>query len=513
MDIPQLKLLAGRVRGLLEQHDVPVGHGQSLDLIAALPGLRNWPEVNAFPDRVASCELDTASASRLAYRLKCKHGVEFGPTALVAALNPPVPGGQQPSRAPQVWPSGPPPGVYVTTSQAAINALLAAYDEATDGEVVYAEAAGSHWDGAIDLGEWGLSSNGLQRVPSGTLLVVGPLELTQRSWEASAHKLEWACIRAQDSGHRVAVLVDTPTPELLFKDLEVLVKSVAPADDDSYKALTGVVTEGGSLERRSPFVSPPPVRVVEAPTASADEANAAMRAIPGRVLPLLRQALERRSTGLLVFGSNLRQEHWAIDLVAAAVPLTAGLGPIARIKARNRPTPAKDLMVPDIIKALPFLPSVESAYAHGFRRMVVDCGYTDAEVLLNFDDVLFLMGTSSFELSGMFMDSCRVTGQPQLGEVARRLVALVGVGDIEGDGETHRVCDLYLPGPSAMVLPERFEEVLDQLRASRTLRWEDDLGPLLDGGRVSMAAVKKALGRGEALDDFLARRSKSAKGS
>ena len=58
MDIQQLKLLAGRVRGLLEQSRHSIGHNQSLDLIAALPGLRNWPEVQAFPDRVAACELD-----------------------------------------------------------------------------------------------------------------------------------------------------------------------------------------------------------------------------------------------------------------------------------------------------------------------------------------------------------------------------------------------------------------------------------------------------------------------
>ena len=51
MDIQQLKLMAGRVRGLLEQSKHTIGHNQSLDLIAALPGLRNWPEVQAFPDR------------------------------------------------------------------------------------------------------------------------------------------------------------------------------------------------------------------------------------------------------------------------------------------------------------------------------------------------------------------------------------------------------------------------------------------------------------------------------
>ena len=58
-----------------------VGHSQSLDLIAALPGLRNWPEVMAFPGRVAACELDSTSVSRLAYRLNRKFSLEIGPKA------------------------------------------------------------------------------------------------------------------------------------------------------------------------------------------------------------------------------------------------------------------------------------------------------------------------------------------------------------------------------------------------------------------------------------------------
>ena len=45
MDIPQLKRLAGHVRSLLKHSNHEVSHNQSLDLIAALPGLRDWPEV------------------------------------------------------------------------------------------------------------------------------------------------------------------------------------------------------------------------------------------------------------------------------------------------------------------------------------------------------------------------------------------------------------------------------------------------------------------------------------
>ncbi len=66
------------------------------------------------------------------------------------------------------------PGVYVTTSAAAIDAAMARYEEATDGGLVYAERAGSHWAGSIDLGERGLWSNGLNRLPGGLSLCSAP---------------------------------------------------------------------------------------------------------------------------------------------------------------------------------------------------------------------------------------------------------------------------------------------------------------------------------------------------
>lgn len=155
----QLKLLAGLVRGLLQPSYPSLGHGQALDVIAALPGLRNWPEVIAFPDRVAATELDTTSTGRLAFRLKKRFAVHMTPQELLTALSPP--GVVVPRRAPHIWPTGPTPGVYVTTSQDAINALLEAYEDATDGALIYAERAGSQWDSSIDLGEYGLWSSGL----------------------------------------------------------------------------------------------------------------------------------------------------------------------------------------------------------------------------------------------------------------------------------------------------------------------------------------------------------------
>jgi hypothetical protein len=112
-------------------------------LVAALPGLRNWPEVVAFPDRVAACELDATSAGRLAFRLNKTFALELSSKDLLSALAPASRGESQ--AALQVWPGGPPAGVYVTTSPDSINALLMRYEEATDGGLVYAERAGNGW--------------------------------------------------------------------------------------------------------------------------------------------------------------------------------------------------------------------------------------------------------------------------------------------------------------------------------------------------------------------------------
>src|ERR1700688_1566893 len=101
MEIQQLKLLAGRVRDLLQQSNHSIGHNQSLDLVAALPGLRNWPEVQSFPDRVAACDLDGTATGRLAFRLKRKFKLDVSPEEVWAALIPRHAG--EATRTLQIW--------------------------------------------------------------------------------------------------------------------------------------------------------------------------------------------------------------------------------------------------------------------------------------------------------------------------------------------------------------------------------------------------------------------------
>ena len=500
MDVPQLKLLAGSLRGLLDQRGVSIVHGQALDLIAALPGLRNWPEVMAFPDRVAECRLDSSTAGRLAFRLVKRHQLELTPEELVQALNPP--GAERSRRVPQVWPGGPEPGVYVTTSADAISALLLKYEEATDGELVYAERAGNHWEGAIDLGENGLSSYGLSRVSSGTLLVLGPLELTQEDWDESAATLEMACLRALNSGHRVAVLVNTPTPDLMFTDIERMVRAVQPEGEDYETALMGTVTDGGDLERLAPFAKP-----VAAPRSAAYIPD--LSALPPEVVPMLEQALTRRTTGVLAMGSNIIQDHWAIELVNAVLPLTEHLGPAARIKPRNRSTPSKDWLVPDAVRALPMLPSVESAYEHGFRRMVVGSFYTKAEVMLKYaDEVLFLTGCHGNAAADVFLAACRDSGRWEELDILSKVVALLGVSRVDTKAAPLLIPDLYLPIDLRFGEKPQLEELLEHISSNRVLRWEDGLEQALRGRKVTVSTIKKAFERDHAVKEFLLVRHK-----
>lgn len=499
MEIQQLKVLAGRVRTLLQQSNHSVGHNQTLDLIAALPGLRNWPEVMAFPDRVAACELDAPSVSRLAFRLKTKFGLELSPPALLAAVSSLET--TKPARTPYIWPTGPNPGVYVTTSQDAINALLERYTEVTDGALLFAERAGSHWEGSIDLGEYGLWSSGLSRVPSGTLIVVGPLELNQQAWKDTASRLEMACLGAQTSEHRVAVLVNTPTPESMCEDVLLMVRSIKPDGDDCDIALLGVVTEDGELQERKPFARSRPCLAHIQGVATVD-------ALPPAALAHLQKAVAERTTGLLLLSSAIIADHSAIDLVAASLALTEHAGPAARIMPRDRSTPAKDWQVPDAIKELPFLPSIESAYDQGYRRMVFNPNYTNAEVLLKFGgSALLIAGAYGGGVEQAFMNMMRAGGIRQESDLLAHLIALLGVRPVPGKHGGVIASDLFVMRQKVSIVPPmKFEDVLNFLRENRILRWEDQMTTMLDSGEITAAGLKKALPRDHEVSEFLSKR-------
>ncbi|HEY4211570.1 MAG TPA: hypothetical protein VGM84_08830 [Steroidobacteraceae bacterium] len=477
MDLQQLQLLAGRARDLLQQSNHAIGHNQSLDLIAALPGLRNWPEVRAFPDRVAACQLDASSAGRLAFRVNKKFALDLSAPDILAALSGADAIG--PSLVPEVWPSGPVPGVYVTTSQNAINALLVRYEEETDGAVVYAERAGNHWDGSIDLGEGGLWSPGLSRIASGTLLVIGPLAFNQQNWSDCASRLEMACLHVQNTGHRVAALIQSPTPEDICEDTDLMVRSLQAAGDDCETALRGLVTESGELLPRRPFARPRR-SVRRLPSIATTEA------IPRAAIEALRRALQGRKSGLLMFGGEAVRGHWAADLVDAALALTEHAGPAARIVPRDRSTPEKNWWVPEATKQLPFVPSVQSAYDRGYRRMLIDPHSTDDEILKTFArDVLFIAGTHGFEAQTIVFGGIRMLGHgSQDADILRQIIGLLGVVRIPTPTGVVAISDVFL-GPANLPDAARIKDIAEYVTHNRAVLWEEQLEQALTDGALT----------------------------
>lgn len=467
MDIPQLKLLAARVRALVQQADHTIGHNQSLDIAASLAGLRNWPEVQAFPQRVAAARVDDPAVGRLAFRLKRQFGLELSREKLLATLDP-----QANANLPEIWPTGPAAGIYLTTSQAAINALLERFEDASDGALVYAERAGSHWDGSIDLGEGGLWSGGLQRVPRGTLIVVGPIDLEQSSWDDSGGRLEMACYKAHLDGHRVAVLVNTPSPERLCEDVHLLVRS-QPDTGGIEEALRGLVSEDGRLIERRPFLQ----RTRHAALTAARQHTPRVDAIPSPARELLRTALAAHRSGVIVVGAGDISEHSAIALVEASLLLTDQCGPAARIMPRTRSTPSKYWNVPEAVRELPFLPSIQSAYDQGFRRMVVYGNYTDADVYLQYPDVLFIASGWGCHVSEAFTIAARLRVSPELA-LLDHVLAILAVVPLSQQLSDLTLSDLYLK-PQRLPPPDAsYEKVMEFVEAHRAVRWEDQFAQL-----------------------------------
>jgi hypothetical protein len=481
MDVQQLKLLAGRLRGLLEQQNHELTHGQSLDVIAALPGLRNWPEVMAFPLRVAESELTETATSRLSRRLRSRFGVEADPLVLLQSLDPEV-RTERPG-LPELWPSGPDAGIYVTTSQKAIEALMRNYDDATDGAPLYAESAGDRFDSAIDLGEQGLWSQGLSRVPSGTLIVVGPIEMTQEEWESNTQRLQQACLHVHLSGHRVAVLFHTPAPDQLHSDALLLVKSDDPVMDDLHEAFKGVVTDDGDLLTVTPFV-PSLAKPVVVPSPEPEVA------LPPAVVAELKAAVARQPYGIIVLGSNEFKAPRAV-LLESLLSLTDAAGPVARIRPDHRHDFDGDPPLSDRFAGVPVMPSVESAYAHGYKRMVIENGYGASEHLLKYGkDVCFLVGAFSAEVEGAFMSamSPRDLDKP---ETLEHLIAVIGVARFVTKKGDHFVSDMFVNPGGPTPAGERFEAIVEYLNVNRVLRWQDGLEDLLVRKLVSVAQVKK----------------------
>jgi hypothetical protein len=234
--------------------------------------------------------------------------------------------------------------------------------------------------------------------------------------------------------------------------------------------------------------------------------------LPAQALALLREALDRRKTGLLLLGTSEIEEHCASSLVNAALALTDFAGPAARIKPRTRGTPSKDWDVPEALKALPFLPSIESAYSQGFRRMVINPTYTEAEVLLGYEDkVLFIAGGYGSSVEDVFLGGLRYRGMDQSESALNSLVAILAVATLKTPTGHVQLSDMFVPKGQVLKGADTFTEALEVLRQGRVLRAEEHLTRLLDDDLVSATEVRKLLPRVKWATDLLATRSRKSR--
>lgn len=482
MDTQNLKVFAERLRACLERHNISLKHGQALDLIAAIPGLRNWPEVNAFPARVSSAQWDSTSADRLAKRVAKQHSLIVPADELLRALEPST------AATLKVWPDGPAPGVYVTTSQEAIDAAIARYEAATDGALLYAEDAGRSSDAAIDLGENGLFSRGMDRVPSGTLVVVGPVLMTQESWSDNKDRLNTAAGLAHSSSLRVAVLVKTPLPENLHSDIDLLLRpDDEPLDSEPVDVL-GVVTEAGDLQVVRPFVQ----RRLAPP---ATQHFATDQRLPPVLEDALRQAVAKRPYGVIVLGITPGDTQRKA-LLEAVLPLTEHAGAAARIQPTFSPGYGRDdTPLSPYFKELPLFPSIESAHASGYRRMVIESSnHAAAEAISRYaHEVTFLLRSWSTEVSGAWMSSLPDhMDKPNALDV---VTAVLCVAEVPVKSGTLTVCDAYVGGASPATADDDIDKLALHMEAHRAVRWQDELDALLSAKKITPTQAKKALRR------------------
>jgi hypothetical protein len=260
----------------------------------------------------------------------------------------------------------------------------------------------------------------------------------------------------------------------MCEDVHLLVRS-QPDPQGVEEALRGVISEQGELLERSPFLQR---REHPALTASPKH-TARSDAIPERARELLQPFLRKHRTGLVLLGAGDISEHSASSLVEAGLALTHHCGPAARIMPRTRGTPSKYWNVPDAIKELPFLPSIQSAYDQGFRRIVVEGNYTDAELYLEHPDVLFIASGWGANVAGTFTTAARLR-RIEESVVLDHVLAILAVAPLPGEIVEDSLTDLYLKSERPRPTSEKYEDVMAFIELERVLRWEEQFEQLLE---------------------------------
>ncbi len=210
------------------------------------------------------------------------------------------------------------------------------------------------------------------------------------------------------------------------------------------------------------------------------------RSLPRPVEDHLKAVLAKRNQGIIALGSIEDVENHGAKLGEAVLALTEHLGLAARIMPRHRSTMNKFDQVPEAVGQLPFLASIESAYAQGYRRFVIDPRYTKTEVLARFvGDSLFIACTYAATVDELATYTAEAKGRnPSL---LPWLLAAVVVVPVQTQVRTEVLTDLYIGVEDAYV--DNADHVFDFVARHRTIRIEDQFRALVDRGDIDIAAA------------------------
>lgn len=219
----------------------------------------------------------------------------------------------------------------------------------------------------------------------------------------------------------------------------------------------------------------------------------------------LRQAVAMRPYGIIVLGITPGDTQRK-ELLEAVLPLTEHAGPAVRIQPTFRPGYGKDdSPLSPHFEGLPVFPSIESAYAHGYRRMVIESSHHGAgEAIARYaHDVCFLISSYSTEVAGAWMSS--LPAQIDKPNALDVVTAILCAADIPTKAKTVTICDAFVGGASPAPKDDDIDRLAEHMEAHRTVRWQEQLDALLTAGSVTHAQVKKALRRHN-VDDYLTAR-------
>jgi hypothetical protein len=145
--------------------------------------------------------------------------------------------------------------------------------------------------------------------------------------------------------------------------------------------------------------------------------------------------------------------------------------------------------VPAAVGQLPFLASLESAYAQGYRRFLIDPRYTKTEVMARFvEDSLFIACTYSATVDELAMHAADAKGSnPSL---LSWLLAAVVVAPVQTQVRTEMLTDVYIGVDDAYV--EKGDYIFDFVARHRTMRIEDQFRALVETGEIDITAASEA---------------------